>query len=105
MAAVGNFGLLLVSFFLGPLVSLKTGDIINHELVASSYRNREFLSYVRILVVLTVPSLLWLVLIIVTIPARQQIRKQIRLYTGIGVAISMLAGVLFAVFVDLVRYV
>jgi hypothetical protein len=102
---IGSLGLFLVAFAVGLLVSLKFGDIMNHELVASGHRSREFLSYVRFLVAFFVPSLMWLVLVMVTISTRQQIRKQIRWCTGIGFALAILAGELSATFVYLVRYV
>ena len=94
-----------LAFAIGIVISLKSGDIINNKLVAAGYRNRDFLGYIHFIVAFTVPFLMWLAVLIVTIPASQQVRKQIRSYTAMGLALAILGGELLAVFVFLVRYV
>ena len=100
-----NVGIAFLAFAIGIVVSLKSGDIINNKLAAAGYRNRDFLGYIHFIVAFTVPFLMWLAVLIATAPASQLARKQIRSYTGIGLALAILGGELLACFAFLVRYV
>jgi hypothetical protein len=98
-------GIVLLAFGIGLLVSLKSGDIINHTLIASGYHSRDFLAHVRFIVAFIVPFLMWLAVLAATIPVAHHMRRQLRLYGGMGFGVAALAGELLAIFVFLVRYV
>jgi len=100
-----NVSITFLALGVGLTLSLKCGDIVNNRLAASGYRDRDFLGTIRFFVVFFVPLLLWLVVFLTTIPAARQIRRQLRLCTGIDCALATLVGELVAVFAFLVRYV
>ena len=102
---VQNIGIAFLAFAIGAVVSLKSGDIINNKLAAAGYRNRDFLGHIKFIVTFAVPFLMWLAVLIATVPAAEQVRKQIRSCTGIGLALAVLGGELLALFAYLVRYV
>ena len=100
-----NVGIGFLAFAIGIVVSLKSGDIINNKLAAAGYRNRDFLGHIKFIVTFAVPFLMWVAVFIATIPAAEHVRKQIRSYAGIGLALAIVGGELLAVFAYLVRYV
>lgn len=102
---IRNIGITLLALAVGLILLLRSGDIVNNKLAASGYHDRDFLGYIRFVMVFTVPSLLWLVVFLTTIPAARHVRKQLRYCTGIGFALAILAGELMAAFAFLVRYV
>lgn len=100
-----NAAMAFFAFTISLFVSLKSGDAINLKLVASGCRNREFLSFAQFATAFFVPFLMWVALLMATIPVDKRIRKQLRFYGGIGFTIAIVVGELLAVFVFLVRYV
>jgi ABC-type uncharacterized transport system permease subunit len=102
---IQNVSITLLALAVGLILSLKSGDIVNNKLAASGYHDRDFLAYIRFFVAFIVPSLLWLIVFLTTIPAAHQVKRQLRFCTGIGCALAILACELVAFFSFLVRYV
>jgi len=102
---IQNVSITLLALAAGLIFLLKSGDFVNNKLAASGYRDRDFLGYIRFLVVFIAPVLLWLVVFLTTTPVAHQVRRQLRYFAGIGFALAILVGELVAVFVFLVRYV
>lgn len=100
-----NVSITVLALAAGLILSLKSGDIINNQMAAFGYRDRDFLAYVRFFVVFVTPVVLWLVVFLTTAPVSHPVRRQLRFCTGIGFALAVLAGELVAVFTFLVRYV
>jgi len=102
---IQNVSITFLALAIGLILLLKSGDIVNNKLAASGCHDRDFLGYIRFVVVFIAPSLLWLIVFLATIPAAHHVRKQLRCCTGIGFALAILAGELMAGFAFLVRYV